>query len=537
MLKNSSYTIEFFDAQSGYRSARLIGTDLPTLHLHSLVKPENESKYYNDISIWGDKLILLGSGLGYHLMGQEVLKTKKILIVDYYKQCADFCRSEILADCTSAEVISSESDMIDEKVKKFTGDGTGIQIIRHPVAYKVNKQFYDSVLQMISLKAVHKVKSGKILILTGTFFMQEELVDACSQAGFVAMTFNADKMNGIIQYESKLEMLIQKEKPDLVLSVNMKGIDGSGILCELTERNGIPVAVWFVDDPRPILLHQQKFVNSNIFAFCWEKNYLPFLKKCGFAKAEYLPLATDPDRFITDGPRIRAARLGFVGSSMGKDFLQEIASKFLWRSELDPLVRTVARMLITDKTCDVLSEVRKICTDMSIDYPYSDQRNDIWFQSYIIHTASMLKRKSLVEHLKIRNLELFGDPHGWNQLIGNSVVCHPDIDYRTQLASVYRSIIINVNSTSCQMASAVNQRVFDIPACGGFVVSDSQTDIFELFSTDEIVTYDSLDELTEKIDYYSEHEKERQNISFRARMHIISEHTVKNRLQKIEQLI
>jgi spore maturation protein CgeB len=51
--------------------------------------------------------------------------------------------------------------------------------------------------------------------------------------------------------------MLQKSKPDLFISVNMLGFDGNGIFTEYTSRFGVPVAIWFVDDPRPILLSQR----------------------------------------------------------------------------------------------------------------------------------------------------------------------------------------------------------------------------------------------------------------------------------------
>jgi len=174
-----------------------------------------------------------------------------------------------------------------------------------------------------------------------------------------------------------------------------------------------------------------------------------------------------------------------------------------------------------------------MCADMSIDYPYTDTRNDTWFQSYIIHTASMMKRKALIERLIPYGIELFGDPEGWHTLLGKQVHCFPDIDYRTELASVYRGTMISVNSTSCQMVTAVNQRVFDIPACGGFVISDNQADIAELFAGDEIVVYESCEELIDKIRYYTEQESERVAISQKARSRVLKEHSVALRLRKI----
>jgi spore maturation protein CgeB len=537
MTTISPYQLHLFQAQSGFISAKLIHEDGHILHLHSLVKPEEESNYFNSIPIWGEKIILLGTGLGYHLGNLRSMHNKEVLIVDYYQECVEFCKSEMLNKIKNVVSVSSRTQDRATVVKKFIGTGNGVQIIKHPVSYRANRPFFEEIQNLIFSEKKEKISIAKVLIMSGDFFLQEEIKNACLQNGLITVLFNPKQFEGILDYDSNLQKILQSEKPNLVISVNMLGFDGSGILSDLTNKHCIPMAVWFVDDPRPILLHQQQFVKKNMFAFCWEKSYLPFLKTCGFSEVNYLPLATDPGMFKPEGAVFHPTHLGFVGSSMGKMFLEKITSKFLWKRELDLLVRTIALKIILNPHCDIKNEIQQSCANQSFVYPYTDNRNDTWFQSYIIHTASMLKRKSLIESLIPLGIELFGDPEGWNLLCGEKIVYHPDIDYRHTLASVYRGITLNVNNTSCQMVSAVNQRVFDVPACGGFLLTDAQSDLFELFEKDEVAPYNSLDELIEKISFFTEHPGERSLICSKARTHIIEEHTYSHRLKKIVNCI
>jgi CO dehydrogenase/acetyl-CoA synthase epsilon subunit len=61
--------LKIFKAGSGMLSAMLEKPDGATIHLHSLVRPEEEWKYFDGLQVWGDRLVLLGTGLGYHLSG------------------------------------------------------------------------------------------------------------------------------------------------------------------------------------------------------------------------------------------------------------------------------------------------------------------------------------------------------------------------------------------------------------------------------------------------------------------------------------
>jgi spore maturation protein CgeB len=533
MFTKSDYSVEFFTARSGYLSARLYDLSNNSMHVHSLVKPEIEASYFQDLEIWGDSIILAGTGIGYHLYGiLDRIRDKKVLLLEYYDEFAELCSREVVKDIAGLSVITAGSTDFKTTIRAFTKDRRSVQIIRHPVSFRANRLFYEYVLKLIFAEGGLQ-QNGHILIFNGSFFLQQELVDVCEKTECKAAVLHADHVKNFTQYESSLSRVIQKEHPEMILTVNMLGVDSEGICIDYARRFGIPLAVWFVDDPSPILLQYEKYIDSNIHVFCWERSYIEMLRKKRFGSVTYLPLATDSDIFTPCESSGRKTELGFVGSAMGGEFLDTLKTKFMWKQELELLVREAARRILTNKNPDIDKMIRTLCADLGLEYPYHDIRNETWFKSYIIHTASMMKRRNLIGQLIPSGIELFGDPEGWRLLFGDTITVHPSVDYRTGLASVYRDITININSTSCQMRSAVNQRVFDIPACGGFVITDNQTDIFELFDKDETVVYNSIDELRELISHYYTHDSERKVISEKARKHILDEHTISKRLATI----
>jgi len=318
----------------------------------------------------------------------------------------------------------------------------------------------------------------------------------------------------------------------------MKGFDGNGQTGRIARRFGVPIVVWFVDDPRPILLNNGNHMGPDMTAFCWEKEHIPFLRDAGFHKTEFLPLACDPGQFVeTLSVRSLSASmatpLGFVGTSMVDRFAGNIRDKFLWSDSLSPLVETCAESLIADPALRVQESIPAIAEKLGIRLGFSDEKNITWLAAYIIHHASMKKRKTIVNGLLLQGIETFGDPAGWKELFGNAVVTHPNIDYRHELASVYRSIAININITSCQMPTAVNQRVFDVPMAGGFVISDRQQDLLTMFRPQEIATYETIEDLREKVRFYLGHETERRKITDLAQKRILGEHTYAHRMRKI----
>src|SRR5690606_16445286 len=109
--------------------------------------------------------------------------------------------------------------------------------------------------------------------------------------------------------------------------------------------------------------------------------------------------------------------------------------------------------------------------------------------------------------------------------------------YFDELPAFYRTTAININQTSLQMRDAVNQRVFDCPAAGGFLITDDQPDLREHFEEGDVVTYNSLEELADKVRYYQARPEERRANTLRARRRILDRHTHVHRLRDLETFL
>jgi spore maturation protein CgeB len=531
--------LELFVARSGLLSAR-INRNGRLVHLHSAVKPESEADHFSGMEFWGDLIVFLGAGLGYHIAPylNSIPAGAKILLIDYYPRCIEHCREKCFAGLThDITALSGETASPDRIARECSAGARYIQVIKHPASYHANRDFYESIMAALRFKRIRASEAATALLFSGSFFVEQELSNALSAAGRGPALFRYNDMDHVLQYESQLSKAIQEHRPRYILSVNMKGFDGSGIVCDVSRRMGVPVIIWFVDDPHPIMLSQQAFTRDHMRAFSWERSYLPWLSRLGFGGAHYLPLAGDPALPAQGKATKTIAELGFVGSSMGRAYLDDLASRFLWTPALEPLVQEAAERLLKDRIKTLPELISETCASLGCGAPFSDARNRTWLSSYIIHTASMLQRKRIVGACIPHGIETFGDPKGWKDLLGDHVPTHPDIDYHTGLSAVYSSIAITINITSCQMQSAVNQRVFDIPLCNGFVLNDQQDDLFELFAPDEIAVYSSPEDLAEKIAFFRAHPEERSRITAKAAAAVLANHTYSHRLAALEKVL
>lgn len=84
----------------------------------------------------------------------------------------------------------------------------------------------------------------------------------------------------------------------------------------------------------------------------------------------------------------------------------------------------------------------------------------------------------------------------------------------TEMPIIFNHSRINLNITSKSIRSGLPLRIFDILGCGGFLITNYQTELPEFFNIGEhLAVYESVDDLEDKIAYYLEHEKERIEIA------------------------
>jgi spore maturation protein CgeB len=571
--------LQLFTAQNGMLSAKICSNGI-FRHLHSLVDPAVESRFYKNIDFWGNILVFAGIGLGYHIATSTaaIPKATLIIVIDCYNELIEHCKKNVFVGLPNRTIwiSASEADNALESALSFlkTTPPGRVQVIKHPASFDINKTFYEPILDRI-FSCVKKSDDKRLpaplpqtapccaLILYGNFFLEEEIRSALSANSIDPILFPYNDISSPTYYENTLMRVIQEKRPSLIFSINMKGIDDAGTLQDIAKRFDLPIIVWFVDDPRRIVFRRfaatsaapipslpanvpnsSRFTGpqSSIIAACWEREYIPWLKLSGFSEVFYLPLAADPSLFPDSSPASPEIPLGFVGTSMIDEYAGNIKKKFLWSESLLPLVEEASEILLKNPLYNVDVDIKDCAKKLSITLPFSDEKNISWLCAYIIHAASMKKRKRVIGGLIDEGVETFGDSLGWKRLFGYSITTHPDIDYRRCLCDIYRNIRININSTSCQMPTAVNQRIFDIPCCGSFVISDDQKDMRELFEINkEAVVYDNIDDLKEKIRFFKAHDTERTRIIAAAQQRILCEHTyakrIKNLLQSIKELL
>lgn len=102
------------------------------------------------------------------------------------------------------------------------------------------------------------------------------------------------------------------------------------------------------------------------------------------------------------------------------------------------------------------------------------------------------------------------------------------------MPKIFKCSKINLNMTNRPFKTGMPLRIFDLMGAGGFVISNYQAEIPEHFIPGEdIVLYESIPDLLDKIAYYLEHDEERKQIAKNGHDKVKNFHSYDIRLQEI----
>jgi len=379
-------------------------------------------------------------------------------------------------------------------------------------------------------------RTPRILLLTSQYFLIGELKAACVRLDIEHRFINlATKEMTLDAFVTQMTEAFTDFKPDFVLTVNHLGVDHEGVLATLLRQHGIPLASWFVDNPHLILGAYSNLFDARTALFTWDSDTVGSLEDLGFANVFYLPLGADPTRFTprrSEPVEKWRAPISFVGNSMLTKTLKRLETAI-------PPPRLIETGMQVAKAFSDSGEphaglfLRREFPELIPDYEALQPRGrQLSFDTFITWQATMIYRLDCVLRIMEFSPLIVGDP-GWHELLKGhgSWRYHSELSYYSDLPDFYPLSAINFNCTSQQMKGAVNQRVFDVPCCGAFLLTDYRRQMEDLFEPGkEIVAYHHPDEIPGLVGKYLGAPDERQRIAEAARKRILAEHTYDHRM-------
>lgn len=541
--------VRLLKARSGDSTLQVCAEDGSTKALHSLYDPRAEAASIVDRFPFdgGGVLVVLGLGLGYHVAElAHRFPGAHIVVIEAHREI--FRLHKLHGPQLSERVCCLVGLEPEQAVREVTrlqlrSGFAPLSVYFLPPALAAFPGYYGKI--RTSLEAAARLRLWDRLkyrrfagdpvhigLIDYGYYLTSEVARAAERSGHIVTGIPIRKGQ---EGEEAVRILIAQLaecRLDFLLTINHLGFDKAGILTSFLKSIELPTAVWYVDNPNLIVKAFDANVSPFVSVFVWDRGYMADMRAMGFEQVVYLPLATDeevfrPLRLNRQEFGQLGADAGFVGNSMAgpaRDWLEKVGGR------LRPLVEEAAEAL--SRSRDSLAQVLAAARARA-GAPQATTAEWLDFEGAVLWRATLLYRLSCVRQLRGFHHRICGDD-GWKALLGESYRIHRQLNYYTELPRFYNACKVNLNATSLQMGSAVNQRVFDCPACGAFLLTDRRESLDELFEPGrESVSYQDAGEIPDMIRFYLDNPDAAAAVARRARERVLREHTYARRLASL----
>lgn len=373
----------------------------------------------------------------------------------------------------------------------------------------------------------------RALLCDGTLFVAS-VAEALRAEGLTVGTFEPERLAA-----EELQLTVKRWAPECVVRINhMHG------LAEACAGMGVPLVVWEID-PSTDALRPCGRSTDHVRIFTWREALLEPWRAAGFHNVQYLPLAADPQArhpvtlSEAEGARYRAP-VAFVGASMvaqGEAFRQEVLAGYVLVRGGSPLtaqdegqlkIEAILGEAREDFAVDRTEElVERYLGDVSRAFAGRGRR----LEPLIAEMIAAEKRITWVANLGQVDATVWGDD-GWELVQQYGVRYCGAAGHKAELNKVYSGATINVDIGRYYQMDIVTMRVFDVMACGGFVLAEHSAALEALFERGvHLDWYSGLQELLDKVEYWLEQPDEAAAIGARARAFIETDHNIAARVR------
>jgi len=393
-------------------------------------------------------------------------------------------------------------------------------VILHPLL----SQVYAHEHRLLELD----VDAPRALICAGGLFV-DDVAECLQQSGMAVYTWDVGR-----QSEAALNATAERVQPDFVFAINY-----TNGLAEACSRLEIPLVVWEIDPTTDGLL-PVGCPTDNVRIHTYRGANVGRFEAAGFRHVRYTPLASNTAKRQPGAEEQRTGpQVCFVGASM-VDQAMHFRNLFLktWSEAhaTNPsasaqgarlLDGILAQQRIRPREYVVPGLMQRHMGDFVAAVEGALPHDPV---ALVGEMAAAERRLNVAAKLGGEGLHVWGDP-GWKAVESHGVTFCGFAGHRRELTDIYRQGQIHIDINRLYQLDIVPMRVFDILACGGFLIAEYSPALAELFDIGtEIEVWQSVDELVDKVRYYKEHPEEAHLIAQRGYRAVCERHTIAGRV-------
>ena len=304
---------------------------------------------------------------------------------------------------------------------------------------------------------------------------------------------------------------------DFVFSVNY-----FPVISKLCDKMNVPYVSWTCDNPLISMFDRSIFNPCNIIFTFDRTNYAQF-RAMGVEHIYYLPLAVDVgriDHLINNASDMALYKndIAFVGSLYERNTYDRISPHLpeYLRGYLEAVI--CAQKLVSGGNI-----IESMLTDdvmLMIEDHFDLKKSEDSFSSLALVFSTTVLGFKVASEVRSEALTRLARRFKTSLYTNSRVMDLPKValrgeaDYFTQMPKVFHESSINLNFTIPNIVSGIPLRAFDILGCGGFLLSNYQAEYPLYFKCGvDLDCFESIDELTDKCDFYLKHEDTRKKIA------------------------
>lgn len=183
---------------------------------------------------------------------------------------------------------------------------------------------------------------------------------------------------------------------------------------------------------------------------------------------------------------------------------------------------------------EILEYMKLVSPTLKINNPYNVEDVRYFEAIYLIRKLANIERVCVLNLLAEDHDVYLYTYSEVDETLMPKVHRRPPVQVGEATSFIYAGTKINLNIALKGIEGGTTQRIMDIMGAGGFVLTNYCEETAELFEEGkEIVMFRTPEELIQKVDYYLEHEEEREQIARAGHERAMNDYTYEKKIKKL----